>query len=198
MVICQFASVTSACVLYIGSQVLILSITRRTFESTFGSLSALAADHAAWQTWLSQQNELLSRSIALGRKSNDILQAKFDPQSLQLRGCLWLLNEAQVLASLEDRQAGVALTGRLHSVQGMCVVALHTLQAAACWQVMYSQSECSAQTAAAASAALQLVRSVGLLLLSAVHAMLQWSCRHACLYHIQSSLPYVLAYMPCS
>eukprot|EP00878_Enallax_costatus_P013880 GHUV01014515.1.p1 GENE.GHUV01014515.1~~GHUV01014515.1.p1 ORF type:complete len:400 (+),score=6.70 GHUV01014515.1:1-1200(+) len=100
-------------------QVLILSIARKAFESTFGPLSALAVDYSAYQQWLGQQSELLARSVALGRKSNEVLQARFDPQSLQLRGCLWALNGAQVLASLEDRDAGVAVTGRLLSVQAV-------------------------------------------------------------------------------
>jgi hypothetical protein len=47
-----------------------------------------------------------------------LLQGKFDPQALHMRGVLWMLSGGAVLASLEEPQAGLALTGRLFCVEG--------------------------------------------------------------------------------
>ncbi|KAF8060315.1 protein phosphatase 2C [Scenedesmus sp. PABB004] len=100
-------------------RVLLLAGSRGTFEAAFGPLSALQADHAAWAAWLGRQRDLLARGKLLGPKHTQLLEAEFDPQSLQLRGCLWMLNEAAALAALGTPGGGgdLALTGRLYSVE---------------------------------------------------------------------------------
>jgi hypothetical protein len=54
-------------------QTLLLAVSRSQFEFLFGPLTALAADHTAWHAWLGKQRELLSRSVVLGPKHEQLL-----------------------------------------------------------------------------------------------------------------------------
>eukprot|EP00879_Flechtneria_rotunda_P004427 GHRR01004678.1.p1 GENE.GHRR01004678.1~~GHRR01004678.1.p1 ORF type:complete len:470 (+),score=165.57 GHRR01004678.1:34-1410(+) len=100
-------------------QVLLLVLSRSAFEAAFGPLAALQANHSAWQIWLGRQMDLLSRSVVLGKKYAELLAARFDPQALQIRSCLWALSDAAVLATLAEQTAELSLTARLHSVQAV-------------------------------------------------------------------------------
>jgi hypothetical protein len=64
---------TFACCYCSFFQTLLLAVSRSAFESLFGPHTALAADHTAWQSWLSKQRELLSRSVVLGQKHEQLL-----------------------------------------------------------------------------------------------------------------------------
>lgn len=45
------------------------------------------------------------------------MQGHFDPQTLEMRGVLWQLNEGLILASVEDPSNGVTMTARVISVE---------------------------------------------------------------------------------
>jgi hypothetical protein len=63
-----------------------------------------------------------------------IPQGNFDPQALHMRGVLWMLSSSCVLASLEEPQAGMALTGRLLCIEGEQLLVIFACSR--CWVLM--------------------------------------------------------------
>jgi hypothetical protein len=75
----------------------------------------LAVQHGNFD---SQALHMLNSSCALLALCLAAQQGNFDPQALHMRGVLWMLSSSSVLASLEEPQAGMALTGRLLCIEG--------------------------------------------------------------------------------